>query len=197
MKCFKHTTVLYLVISALLIIIFHQSCHDRNVKQIKTSEKTGVVVDSKPTPVITDSIHIRDSVRYIIKELIEKSEVKQQEFEKKPIKEKVEEYKKSTKINTYSKTVETEDIKISYVAVTEGSLEHLEFDYTIKPQSVEVPIHREKAHFLLGGSVTTNSRIDELSLNINAGIQTKKGNLIYATYGTDKSVQVGYMFKIF
>lgn len=191
----KHTTVLYLVICALMFIIFIQRCSNTNTKECKVELKEGSFVDTKP--VLLDSIsklQMKDEVATIIKNVEIEQLEKIKDFETKTDVEKTNILKESVKTNVYKNKKEDDNIIIEYTAITSGTLEYINFDYTTKEKIVK---DKPKNHIYLGGSVNMNMYDNKHALNATVGFQNKKGDILHFSYGTDKSITVGYMFKLF
>lgn len=196
----KHISLLYLTIAILTVTLFIQRCTGNDkVITVKTPVKKGVFVDSVPklNEIVSDEVYkkqLRDTVlTYYHPVDLEDLD----EFEKAKPDIKVAKYIEAKGERKYNNTFEDDNIKIEYNATTIGELKSLDLDYTIKPMSLEVPSPKSTVFALYtGGSLSTNTKLDEVNLNFNLGFQNKRGDLLYATYGTDHSVQVGYMFRI-
>lgn len=197
-KVFSHVTILYMVICALLLILFLERCSTHNNVFQTIPKIEGTLTDVKPLErdslIITDK-KLKEEIKNIVisKELDSLEKVV--EFETKPEPVKKEMYKKSLDVKTYQNKVEDDDVKIEYTAVTTGTLDYINFDYTVKERVVEKP--KNKNHFYLGGSISNNLELNRPSVNALIGVQNKKGDILQVSYGTDKTISVGYMFRLF
>lgn len=197
----NHTTILYIVIVSLLIIIFIQRSNKTSAYvPVNIPEKKGEFNDYKPAE-LDDcegevfKHQLKDSIINIIKEEVDK---KKKEFEQLPTKKKDSIYNEAIKPRVYKNTFKDNNVEITYTATTIGTLENIDLDYLIKPIDTLIPItvDKPKAHILIGGSIGVTDRLDKQVYGVSAGLLTRKRNLIYVNYNTDKSIQVGYMIKL-
>ena len=114
-------------------------------------------------------------------------------------KDKLIAYLNSIQIRKYKIPFENDTIKIIGNVEVQGELKSLNYDWTIKQKTLNIPIEIKKPtmNLLLGGSVLNSIELDKFNFNANVGIQRKNGDLILTSYGVfDKSIQVGYLINL-
>ena len=153
----------------------------------------------KPVPLISikDSLIYKDKILYTEnpydKELADKYISLKGETERLQV------YLKTIQIKEYSIPFEDDNIKITGHFKTQGELLSTQYDYDIKPKEIIalVPQKETKLALYAGGGIGTNIDLNKVIFNAQIGIQNAKGDIYTVQYGTDKSIQVGYQFRIF
>lgn len=199
MKGLKHIGILYIAIGLLISTIFIMRCSgDKQKDKIIIPEKNGKLEDLHPNEVMTDSIFIYELRDTIFKYHKPLDTVYITEYLKADPIIRTEKYIEAIAQRTYKNVIEDSLLKVDYTAKTEGKLLDLKLDYTIKPLIVKQPKPKESVFTLYGGAgLKTTTDLNSLTPVGTIGIQNKKGTIIYAQYGADKSVQVGAMIKVF
>ena len=114
-------------------------------------------------------------------------------------KDKLIAYLNSIQIRKYKIPFENDTIKIIGNVEVQGELKSLNYDWTIKQKTLNIPIEIKKPtmNLLLGGSVSNSIELDKFNFDANLGIQRKNGDLVLGSYGVfDKSIQVGYLVNL-
>lgn len=199
MRDLKHIGILYIVICLLISTIIIMCCSGENQKDtITIPEKVGKLEDKLPKEQLSDSIFVYKLRDTIIKYNRPIDTVYITEYLKADPIVRTEKYIEAVAKRTYKNVVEDSLLKLDYTANTEGKLLNIKFDYTIKPLIVKLPKPKESVFTLYGGAgLKTTTDLNELTPVGIIGIQNKKGTIIYGQYGSDKSVQVGAMIKVF
>ena len=163
----------------------------------EVSGKSPIVINPKPIISIKDSLVYKDTIIYtenpLDKELINRYVKLESE------KDKLIAYLNSIQIRKYKIPFENDTIKIIGNVEVQGELKSLNYDWTIKQKTLNIPIEIKKPtmNLLLGGSVSNSIELDKFNFNANVGIQRKNGDLILGSYGIlDKSIQVGYLINL-
>lgn len=199
MRDLKHIGILYIVICLLISTIIIMCCSgDKQKNKIVIPEKIGKLEDTLPKEQLKDSIFVYKLRDTIIKYNRPIDTVYITEYLKADPIVRTEKYIEAVAKRTYKNVVEDSLLKLDYTANTEGKLLNIKFDYTIKPLIVKLPKPKESVFTLYGGAgLKTTTDLNELTPVGIIGIQNKKGTIIYGQYGSDKSVQVGAMIKVF
>lgn len=193
------------IIMILILIFFVGRCSKDDI--IKTypvkiivpgvSGKSDTI--NNPIPLITtkDSLVYKDKVLYT--ENPYNKELANKYLSLKSETDKLHEYLKTIQIKEYSIPFEDDNIKITGHFKTQGELLSTQYDYDIKPKEIIalVPQKETKLALYAGGNVGTNIDLNKAIFNAQIGIQNAKGDIYTIQYGTDKSIQVGYQFRIF
>ena len=161
------------------------------------SGKSPIIINPKPLIQFKDSLIYKDSL--IITENPFNKDLADKYINLESETERLKEYIKSIEIRKYKIPFENDTIKIIGNVEVQGELKSLNYDWTIKQKTLNIPIEIKKPtmNLLLGGSVSNSIELDKFNFNANVGIQRKNGDLILGSYGIfDKSIQVGYLINL-
>lgn len=208
MKEYGHRIVLYLTIMGLLSVIFMQRSCASQIKQYNASqqvvipEKKGEI--DKPVAIIHEKSK-KDVVEYKGKTIITENPVN---------KKLVEDYIKAQKendslkaLNLYlnaigekneTRVFDNKDLNLKVITKTRGEILEMKVDYTRKPFNEIVPVVQKETKFALyaGASLDYTSEINKLTPKAIIGLQNRKGDILSVGVGTDKSIQLGYSFRL-
>ena len=162
-----------------------------------TSGKSPIIINPKPLIQTKDSLIYKDSL--IITENPFNKDLADKYINLESETERLKEYIKSIEVRKYKIPFENDTIKIIGNVEVQGELKSLNYDWTIKQKTLNIPIEIKKPtmNLLLGGSVSNSIELDKFNFNANVGIQRKNGDLILGSYGIlDKSIQVGYLINL-
>jgi hypothetical protein len=73
----------------------------------------------------------------------------------------------------------------------------MRLDYTIKPQTLNVDAPKPKNNLYLGVNVANTLQLNKPLFSAGIGIKNKRGNIINASFDTEKRIGIGYYLKIF
>lgn len=208
MKEYGHRIVLYLTIVGLLSVIFMQRSCAPQIKQYNASQQVTIPKKEgsfdKPVAIINDKSK-KDSVIYNGQKIVTENPVN---------KKLVEDYIKSQKendslkaLNLYLKAIEertetrvfdNKDMKIKVNTKTRGEILNMKVDYERKEFTENVKVQEKETKFALyaGAGLDYTSDLNKLTPKAIIGIQNSKGDIISVGVGTDKSIQVGYSFRL-
>ena len=161
------------------------------------SGNSPIIINSKPLIQFKDSLVYKDSL--IITENPFNKDLADKYINLESETERLKEYIKSIEVRKYKIPFENDTIKIIGNVEVQGELKSLNYDWTIKQKTLNIPIEIKKPtmNLLLGGSVSNSIELDKFNFNANVGIQRKNGDLILGSYGIlDKSIQVGYLINL-
>ena len=107
-------------------------------------------------------------------------------------------YLKAIQERSETRVFDNGDITVKVLTKTRGEILDQSIDYKIKPREIKVDIPNKNSVFVVyvGGGLKSNINVGDLSPTGMLGIQNRKGNLLFVQYGLDRSVQVGYSFRI-
>lgn len=90
------------------------------------------------------------------------------------------------------------DIKLNIKVRTRGEVLKIVPSYVIKESKQKVEVENKETVFAtyVGGGVISSTKLDRLTPTVNLGLQNKKGDILYVQYGLDKSIGIGYNFRI-
>lgn len=108
-------------------------------------------------------------------------------------------YEKAIQLNEFSQTFDDDKVKIDVSGIAQGTVKSMQANYTIKPQTIEVPVKQKERVFALktgieyGNSIELNKGV----FKVNFEFENQKGNSYNAGYDTDKRIWIGYKITIF
>lgn len=108
-------------------------------------------------------------------------------------------YEKAIQLNEFSQTFDDDKVKIDVSGIAQGTVKSIKANYTIKPQTIEVPVKQKERVFALKTGIEYGNSI-ELNKGVfkgNLEFENRKGNSYNAGYDTDKRIWVGYKITIF
>jgi hypothetical protein len=110
-------------------------------------------------------------------------------------------YDKAIELKSFNQTFEDDKLKADIFGLVRGEVQLLKLDYTIKPQTIELPKQKETfLRILAGGGVGINKELNQLTYKANLGFQNKKGNIISGAYqkiGSEEYFLAEYDFSVF
>ena len=108
-------------------------------------------------------------------------------------------YNKSVQLNKFSSDFEDNNIIINIDGIVQGEVKEITPGYKIKEKKIEVPVKPKETVFrLLGGlEIGNNINLSNPLFKANLGMQNRKGNIITASYDSNKNIYIGYQFSIF
>jgi len=202
----KHKLILYTTILSLIIIIFVQRGCSAQTSQSKQKviipEKKG---EFKNPSAIINSKGKKDSIVYKDKVVVTENPFNKKLAEDFILSQKENDSLKALKLylNAIEEREQTyvfdnKDTKLEIYTKTRGEILNITPKYTIKEREETVTVKNKEIVFALyaGGGLKSNITLGELNPTINLGAQNKKGDILYVQYGTDKSIQIGYNFRI-
>jgi hypothetical protein len=132
-----------------------------------------------------------------IDKLFEENNQMQLEFMKMDSVAKIEAYNKAIEINAFKQQFEDSNINAQVSGEVSGKIHAMKFDYTIKPQTLNVDAPKPKNHLYLGVNVANNLQLNKPLFSAGIGIQNKKGNILNFSFDTEKRIGIGYSKKLF
>ena len=200
-----NSNIKYIIIGIIILIIsffIGRWTSPKETKIVKVtipelSGKSPIIINPKPLIQFKDSLIYKDSL--IITENPFNKDLADKYINLESETERLKEYIKSIEVRKYKIPFENDTIKIIGNVEVQGELKSLNYDWTIKQKTLNIPIEIKKPtmNLLLGGSVSNSIELDKFNFNANLGIQRKNGDLILGSYGIlDKSIQVGYLINL-
>ena len=194
----------------LLVILFFKGCSgDTETKPatIKIPAISGKFESVKPThEVIRDTILIGQKLskpndEYLqrqINELILENKALQQFYNEASDSLKTTLFNKAIELKSFSHTFDNDTLKATASGIVRGEVQSIKLDYTIKPQTIELPSEKETIFRLLAGlEYGNNISLSNSIFKANLGVQNRKGNVIHASVDNLKNVYIGYNISLF
>jgi hypothetical protein len=193
----------YISIGIILIIIsffigrFTVGTIDTKIKVTVPEVKNTSELIINPEPVknkIKDSIVYKDSVIYHTKF----NKALAQDFINTTSDiEKLNKFISAVELNEYEIPYDDEFLSTKSYIKTEGKVISFRQDYVIKERKIGLDVKvPAKVNFLIGSSVENTIKLDEFNIKVLGGIQRKNGDIILGGYGLNKTIEVGYLFKL-
>lgn len=107
-------------------------------------------------------------------------------------------FNKAIELKSFNQTFEDSLIKSDVSGIVQGEVKSLKLDYTIKPQTINLPPQKENVFRLLGGfEYGNNTGLSNSIFKANLSVQNRKGNIFRASLDNQQNIYVGYDFSIF
>lgn len=132
-----------------------------------------------------------------IDKLFEENNRMQLEFVKMDSLQQIEAYNKAIEINAFKQSFDDKYINAQVSGEVSGKIHAMKFDYTIKAQQMEVDAPKQKNNLYLGINVANTLLLDKPLFSAGIGIKNKRGNILNASFDTEKRIGIGYYLKIF
>ena len=190
----------------LFIVLFFRGCNpDPQIAEkikIQTKEVKGKTIIKTNIVHIPITKTVKDTSGtgfYVsqIDKLFEENNQMQLEFMKMDSLQQIEAYNKAIEINAFKERFQDNYIDAYVSGEVSGKIHAMKFDYTIKAQTMEVDLPKPKNHLYLGVNVANNLQLNKPLFSAGIGIKNKRGNIINASFDTEKRIGIGYYLKIF
>jgi hypothetical protein len=188
------------------IVLFFRGCNpDPQIAEkikIKTKEVKGKtiiktnIVHVPITKTVKDTSGTGFYVAQIDK-LFEENNQMQLEFIKMDSLQQIQAYNKAIEINAFKQQFSDNYIDAYVSGNVAGNIKQMRFDYVIKPQTISVDAPKQKNHLYLGVNVANNLQLNKPLFSAGIGIKNKRGNMLNASFDTEKRIGIGYYLKIF
>jgi hypothetical protein len=132
-----------------------------------------------------------------IDKLFEENQQMQLEFMKMDSLQQIQAYAKATELNDFKQQFSDNYIDAYVSGNVAGNIKQMRFDYVIKPQTISVDAPKQKNHLYLGVNVANNLQLNKPLFSAGIGIKNKRGNMLNASFDTEKRIGIGYYLKIF
>lgn len=203
-----------IIIIGLLILLFLAFMLGKCTTDCKTEiidipivipEKSGEFSKADSTVLVpiqtkeVSKIIYNDSIIYVPtvnQELVDKYLQTKEELDKLKL------YTDAVKINSYETLFDNKDLKLTIKSKTEGKLLELKPEYTIKEQSLNIPVivpkPKEKVFSLnIGAGLTTTKQLDKLDPSVHLDLVNKKGSILSTSYSVDGVIGIKYSIPLF
>lgn len=190
----------------LFIVLFFRGCEP----ELQTAEKIKVITKEikGETIIKTNIVHmpitkkVRDTSGtgfYVaqIDKLFEENNQMQLEFLKMDSLQQIQAYNKAIEINAFKQQFSDNYIDAYVSGEVAGNIKEMRFDYVIKPQKISVDAPKQKNHLYLGVNVANTIQLNKPLFSAGIGIKNKRGNILNASFDTEKRIGIGYYLKIF
>ena len=105
-------------------------------------------------------------------------------------------YLKSIQLNEFYHTFDNDTINITVKGIVQGEVKSLQPFYTIKERKQNVTIPVVKFRLTTGFGVGNSINFDKPLFKANLGFQNAKGNILRASFDTEKRIMLEYDFSI-
>jgi hypothetical protein len=190
----------------LFIVLFCRGCNPEpqfaEKIKIQTKEVKGKAIIQTNIVHVPITKKVRDTagvVFYVsqIDKLFEENNRMQNEFIKMDSLAKIEAYNKAIEINAFKQQFDDKYINAQVSGEVSGKIHAMKFDYTIKPQEIKVDAPKPKNNLYLGVNVANTLLLNKPLFSAGIGIRNKRGNILNASFDTEKRISFGYYLKIF
>ena len=190
----------------LFIVLFFRGCNSEpqfaeKIKVVTKEIKGSIVTKEKVinVPIIRTVKDTSGTGFYVnqIDKLFEENNKMQLEFLKMDSLQQIEAYNKAIQINAFKQTFDDKYINAQVTGEVAGEVKQMRLDYTIKPQEIKVDAPKPKNNLYLGVNVANTLLLDKPLFSAGIGLKNKRGNILNASFDTEKRIGIGYYLKIF
>lgn len=187
-------------------VLFFRGCNSQpqfaEKIKIQTKEVKGKAIIQTNIVHVPITKKVRDTAGvgfYVsqIDKLFEENNRMQNEFIKMDSLAKIEAYNKAIEINAFKQSFDDKYINAQVSGEVSGKIHAMKFDYTIKAQTIEVDAPKVRNNFYAGVNVANTLLLDKPLFSAGIAIKNKRGNIINASFDTEKRIGFGYYLKIF
>jgi hypothetical protein len=187
-------------------VLFFKGCNPElqpaeKIKVVTKEVKGSIVTKEKVIniPIVRTLKDTAGTSYYVnqIDKLFEENNRMQNEFLKMDSLAKIEAYNKAIEINVFKQTFDDNYINAQVTGEVMGNVKQMRLDYTIKPQELKVDAPKPKNNLYLGVNVANSLQLNKPLFSAGIGIKNKRGNMINASFDTEKRIGIGYYLKIF
>ena len=190
----------------LFIVLFFRGCNPEpqfaeKIKVVTKEVKGSIVTKEKVinVPIVRTVKDTAGTGFYVnqIDKLFEENNKMQLAFLKMDSLQQIQAYNKAIEINAFNQQFEDSNINAQVSGEVSGNIKQMRFDYTIKPQTLNVDAPKPKNHLYLGVNVANTLQLNKPLFSAGIGIKNKRGNILNASFDTEKRIGIGYYLKIF
>jgi hypothetical protein len=187
-------------------VLFFKGCNP----ELQTAEKIKVVTKEIKGSIVTKEKVINIPIIRTLKDtagtgyyvnqidkLFEENNKMQLEFLIMDSLAKIQAYNKAIEINAFKQTFDDNYINAQVTGEVMGNVKQMRLDYTIKPQELKVDAPKPKNNLYLGVNVGNSLQLNKPLFSAGIGIKNKRGNMLNASFDTEKRIGIGYYLKIF
>lgn len=190
----------------LFAVLFFKGCNPEPqfAEKIKvvTKEVKGTIVTKEKVinvPIVRTIKDTASTAFYVnqIDKLFEENNKMKLEFLKMDSLQQIQAYNKAIQINAFKQTFDDKYINAKVTGEVAGEVKQMRLDYTIKPQELKVDAPKTRNHIYLGANVANTLLLDKPLFSAGIGLKNKRGNILNASFDTEKRIGIGYYLKIF
>ena len=190
----------------LFIVLFFRGCGSEpqfaEKIKIQTKEVKGKAIIQTNIVHVPITKKVRDTAGvgfYVsqIDKLFEENNRMQKEFMELDSLAQIEAYNKAIEINAFKQQFEDKYINAYVSGEVSGKIHAMKFDYTIKAQTMEVDAPKPKNNLYLGLNISNSVQLGKPLFSAGIGLKNKRGNILNASFDTEKRIGIGYYLKIF
>lgn len=187
-------------------MLFFKGCNPEpqiaeKIKVVTKEVKGSIVTNEKVINVpIVKTIKDTSGTGYYVNQidkLFDENNKMQLEFLKMDSLQQIEAYNKAIQINAFKQTFDDNYINAQVTGEVAGEVKQMRLDYTIKPQELKVDAPKPKNNLYLGINVANSLQLNKPLFSAAIGIKNKRGNMLNASFDTEKRIGIGYYMKIF
>lgn len=190
----------------LFAVLFFKGCKP----EIQTGEKIKVITKEVKGEIITNEKVINVPIVRTLKDtagtgfyinqidkLFDENNKMQLGFLKMDSIQKIQAYNKAIEINAFKQSFDDNYINAQVSGEVAGNVKQIRLNYTIKAQEIKVDAPKQKNNLYLGLNVANSLQLNKPLFSAGIGIKNKRGNIINASFDTEKRIALGYYLKIF
>jgi hypothetical protein len=188
------------------LVLFFKGCNPtpqiaEKIKVVTKEIKGETIIKTNIVHVpITKKVRDTSGVGFYVSQidkLFEENNRMQLEFQQMDSLAQTQAYNKAIEINAFKQQFEDKYINAYVSGNVAGNVKEMRFKYTIKSRTTEVEAPKTRNHIYLGVNVANTLQLDKPLFSAELGLMNKKGDIIKASFDTDKRIYLGYSKKLF
>lgn len=189
-----------------IAVLFFRGCNPtpqiaEKIKVVTKEVKGETIIKTNIVHVpITKKVRDTSGVGFYVSQidkLFEENNRMQLEFQQMDSLAQIQAYAKAIEINTFKQQFEDKYINAYISGNVAGNVKEMRFDYTLKPQTLNVDAPKVKNKYFVGFGVSNNSQFNAPLFNVGVGIQNKKSNILSIGFDSEKRIALNYFIKVF
>lgn len=189
-----------------IAVLFFRGCNPtpqiaEKIKVVTKEIKGETIIKTNIVHVpITKKVRDTSGVGFYVSQidkLFEENNRMQLEFQQMDSLAQIQAYNKAIEINEFKQRFNDEYIDAYVSGEISGKIHAMKFDYTIKPQKIEVPAPKRKISVLGGVFIANDIQLQKPLFGAELNVINNKSNLLKIAYDTDKRFYFGYSKKLF
>ncbi len=102
-------------------------------------------------------------------------------------------YDKAVQLNEFRHEFDNDYLHLTLTGFVQGEIKSIIPAYTLKERKAE---EKAKNHVYISGALENTATLDNATMKVGIMFQNKSGDIISGSYGTDRSIGIGYAKRI-
>ena len=188
------------------LVLFFRGCNPtpqiaEKIKVVTKEVKGETIIKTNIVHVpITKKVRDTSGVDFYVSQidkLFEENNRMQLEFQQMDSLAQIQAYAKAIEINAFKQQFEDDNIKAYVSGNVAGNVKEMRFDYTLKPQTLNVDAPKRKISVLGGVFIANDIQLQKALFGAELNVLNNKSNLLKIAYDSEKRIYFGFNKKLF